>query len=465
MRRFLFWGLLFVLSSFYGSSTLEAVPVGPDGDGPPSIPPVPLTLTLDDAVKRALDNSISLQKNRIDLSTREYSAKHLWSEIFPSINASGGVNYGTNLFTGDGFQAEEKNLSYSVSLGLDLSLNAGLPAQMKNIRLAYQTQLLKYEDAQKQLEISVAKSFYGLIAEMENLLLLEEMLKLVEQQLERNRIAFANGLIAERVYLQSQLGVETAKYNLSTARAGYTNGMGVFLTVLGLEQDAAPGVLMAAPGVKLEGRFAITRIEEDPEALIKDYLPKRPDIIEQRQTIERLENTEKQTIFSSRAPSVNLSTTWSLGPPAQGLVSDKPSDTIRGSVTVRIPVDPWIPGTGKSQSIRTAGTEVDKARLDLKDRENTASSQIRSLTATLRNSWDSLEIARLRVKIAERSYELTEQGFRSGTVESLILEEARNDLEGARYQLLRGELAYQTTALDLAAALNVDWKTFMRSDR
>jgi outer membrane protein TolC len=468
--RFLFWGLLFVLSSSYCSPALEAVPAGPGGDEGA------LTLSLDDAVKRALDSSINIKKNLIDLSEREYSAKNLWSEIFPAINASGGANYGTNLFTGDGFKAEEKNLGYSVSLGLELSLNAGLPAQMKNIRLAYQTQLLKYEDARKQLEISVAKSFYGLIAEMEDLLLLEEMLKLAEQQLERNRVAFANGLIAERVYLQSQLGVETAKYNLSTARADYANGMGVFLTVLGLGQDAVPRMMppgagasaqgeAAFAGVKLEGHFDIARIEEDPEALIKEYLFKRPDIIEQRQTIERLENAERQAILSSRAPTVNLSTTWSLGPPAQGLVSDDPSDTIRGSVTVRIPIDPWIPGTGKSQSIRAAGTEADKARLDLKDKEDAAAAQIRSLTATLRNSWDSLEIARLRVKIAERGYQLTEQGFRSGTVESLVLEEARNDLGSARYQLLRGELAYQTTALDLAAALNVDWKTVMRSDR
>ncbi|GHV93559.1 hypothetical protein AGMMS50268_40620 [Spirochaetia bacterium] len=453
MRRFLSWGLFLFLSASYCSLTLGAAPADP-GEV--------LTLTLDEAVKRALDNSISLQKNLIDLSTREYSAQRLWSEIFPTINASGGLNYGTNLFTGDGFKADDRNLSYSVSAGLELSLNAGLPAVMKNIRLAWQAQLLKYEDAQKQLEISVAKSFYGLIADMEDLSLLEEMLKLAEQQLERNRLAFGNGLIAERVYLQSQLGVETAKYNLSTARANYANRMGVFLTSLGFGQD---GSADANGGVKLEGHLTVTRIEEDPDALIREYLPKRPDIIEQRQTIERLENTKKQTVLSSRAPSVGLGATWSLGPPSAGRVKDDPVDTIRGSVTVRIPIDPWIPGTAKSQSIRTAGTEVDKARLDLKDREDAAASQIRSLTATLRNSWDSLEIARLRVKIAERTYELTEQGFRSGTVESLTLEEARNDLESARYQLLRGELAYQTTALDLAAALNVDWKTFTRSDR
>jgi outer membrane protein TolC len=59
------------------------------------------------------------------------------------------------------------------------------------------------------------------------------------------------------------------------------------------------------------------------------------------------------------------------------------------------------------------------------------------------------------VQIAERTYELTEQGFQQGTVEFLALEDTRNSMAEARQQLLTDELAYKTMSLDLAAALNL----------
>jgi outer membrane protein TolC len=84
--------------------------------------------------------------------------------------------------------------------------------------------------------------------------------------------------------------------------------------------------------------------------------------------------------------------------------------------------------------------------------------------ANLRNSWNSLEIARLRLSVAERTYEITEQGFLNGAVDFLDLETIRNDLASARLQLLERERDYQITTLDLAKALNRDWRQFTRSE-
>jgi outer membrane protein TolC len=105
---------------------------------------------------------------------------------------------------------------------------------------------------------------------------------------------------------------------------------------------------------------------------------------------------------------------------------------------------------------------IDKARLDLQSAEEAAAAQIRSLAAGLRNSWDGIEIARLGLGFAERSYELTEQGFRNGTVESLRLEDARNNLVNARQRLLQTELSYFNMILDISAALNISWKDLMK---
>jgi outer membrane protein TolC len=95
--------------------------------------------------------------------------------------------------------------------------------------------------------------------------------------------------------------------------------------------------------------------------------------------------------------------------------------------------------------------------------EDAAKMQIRSLSILLRNSWDSILIARLSFTAAQRSYQLTEQGFLSGTVESLTLQDVRNNMANARQRLLQTELSYFNMILDLSAALNVDWKNLIQT--
>jgi len=418
-------------------------------------PAVSPALSLEDAVKQGLQNSLNLKKSLIDLSSAEYSAKRLWAEVFPSISGSAGISYsGSELFTGDGFELDKGKLNTSVNAGINLNFNAGIPYSMKNIKLAYQTRLLNYEDARNQLEIQITKNFYSLIADRDNLASLEYMLQLAQRQYEKDQVSFRNGLIGEMVLMQSRLGLENARYNLSAARSAYANRMRDFLSQLGVTQDT---------NIALEGKIEITKIEVDAESLINKHLPRRPDIISKRQEIERLENAQKQLNAAGKAPSLDLSANWA----GRNLYSftdiDIPfSDNLGGSATIRIPLDPWIPGTSKSQSVHAAKLAVDKARLDLQSAEDAAVTQIRSLAANLRSSWDNIEIARLSLTFAERGYNLTEQGFRNGAVESLKLGDARNNLINARQRLLQTELSYLNMILDISAALNISWKDLMK---
>ena len=412
------------------------------------------TLSLNQAVELAVQQSLALQRNRIDLATAEYAADRLWSEIFPSISASAGMNYRTPLFTGDGFQVSERNLNYNISLGLNITLRAGLPYSMKIITLAYQSALLNYEDARRQLEINVAKNFYTLLLEQRYLELLKENLALAERLVARNSTAFDVGLISQREYLQSQLSVETARLNLNRAEMNYNLALMNFLTGLGMDTSNY---------VVLDGIIDIEHVELDPEALILTYLSRRPDIMRQEQTIERLEYAQRQSVLDNRAPSLSLSSQWSGG---GNFSPNSFSDSLTAlSLSLSIPIDSWIPGTRTSQAINRAGAEVTKARLDLQNTKNDAMNRIRSLTVSIRNSWRTIELSKLQLDIAERTYQLTEQAFQAGAVEFTTLETSRTDLSRANQQLLSDQAAYQQAMLDLAGALNLDWNEFIRSVR
>jgi len=418
-----------------------------------------VTLTLDEAVRRALDNSINLRKSALDLSQAGYSANRLWSEIFPSFSLSAGLGFlpSTPVFTDPGFRYNTDALSYTLSFGFSLSLNPSFYSSMRRIELAYRSQLLSHENASKQLEIHVIKNFMNLITMKANISLMEENLTLATLKMESDRIAWANGLINELTWLNSQLSVKTALYNLNNAEGVYQNALGDFLALLGMEP---------VTDLILDGTVDIVPLRLDPEQLIREHLPKRPDIVNQRQTIERLELGRNVITHSSRSPTLNLSTQWRANPtPGAGGISAPLTDNLSGSVTLNIPIDSWIPGTRQNQAVRAASTELEKARLDLQNTETQAKTQIRSLITRLDNTWGSLEVSRMRVDVAQRTVEVTEVGFRNGTVEFKELEDRRKDLSEARQRLLQGELTYQSLLLDLAAALNMDWRSLIRGSQ
>ena len=403
-------------------------------------------LTLDEAVKNAIEHNLNLQKLKIDLAASGYTEKKMWWELFPAINATLSAGYRNSLFSAN--PPSNAGLNYSVGLGLSLNLHAGIPYTFKTIKLAHQSNLLKYEDAVNQLSIQVTKNFYALVAEKNNLQLLEEIFNLTQRQYTRSEVSFRNGLVGEMSLLQSSLAMENARYNLSAAKISHFNNMTEFLAMLGMSSN---------DNVFLSGKTNIVKIETNADALINQYLHLRPDIVRGKQEIERLTNVKKQTNLQSRAPQLNLSVDW-------GTSNFNPfSDSFSATARLSIPIDPWIPGTSRERSISSISDQIEKAKLDIAMSEDAARTQIHSLSSLLRNYWDSILIARLSLGAAQRGYQLTEQGFLNGTVEALTLEDVRNNMANARQRLFQTELSYFNMILDLSAALNVDWKYLIQT--
>jgi len=140
-------------------------------------------------------------------------------------------------------------------------------------------------------------------------------------------------------------------------------------------------------------------------------------------------------------------------------------DAASAEIALVIPIDPWIPRTKTDQAVKRSGLEYQKARLELQNTENSARQEIRSLTASIRNTWAEVETARLQAGFAQRAYELASQGYRMGTMNFLNFETIRNRLTEARQTLLQSELNYKILTLDLASSLNMEEKELQNYSR
>jgi outer membrane protein TolC len=438
------WGVfthLFLIAAVF----CQAAPLGA----------APKALSLEEALKRAVDQSLSLRKAGIDAAQAEFTARHTWSEIVSVVNPSLSLSYGDNLFSGDGFQFERANGSFGIQTGVSVSFNTGLPQTIRIAGLAYQSQLLTYEQARLAVERELVKTFYSRIAERNSLANLERALDLAEKQYERSGVAYEYGLSSRLDYLRSRLGMETARLNLSRQQAVYAAHMRELLSSLGMDYD---------PELELAGDLAPVKLDLDPEPLIRMHLPQRLDILMQQQAVQRAELQVKERAQSA-SPWLSASIRYQAGAgPAGSQTSVRETawgaeigfaDRLSASVTLTIPVNNWIPGTRENRALRAANDALEKARIDMQNIEERARNEIRSLADSLRTSWFSIEIARLQVGLAEETYALSEAGFQQGLVEALALEESRGSLSSARAALMEVEHTYYGWMLDLASALNI----------
>jgi outer membrane protein TolC len=408
-------------------------------------------LTLEEACRLAERNSIALQKQAIDVELDRIAAKNLWAQVFPSITAGGSARYSIPL-TSDAPKnpATSADPVYRASLELSLRLSAGLPLTMANISLAYKNSLLNYEQARRALMNETSKTFYSLLAQKNNLLVLEGTMRLAAEQLERDRIGRQNGYVGELDFLSAQVSAERSKLNYNRAQVDYYNALGKFFTALGLVQNEPPN---------LEGRLEIAPLSLDPQALINERLARRPDMLAQRNHIERLQNARAESFLSAKVPSVGLSATWGAS------IKDGLDDLVSAGISVTIPIDSWIPRSKGDQAVQRSDGEYQKARLELQNMENNARQEIRSFTDSISHTWAEVEIARLQAGYAQRAYELAEQSYRRGTMNFFDFETARNRLTDARQQLLQSELAYKILVLDLASSLNMEENELLRYSR
>jgi len=393
------------------------------------------TLTLEEVCALAEKNSIALQKQAIDLEMDRVRAKSLWAQVFPSITASAGADY-----TIPNRNPPRTDPSYTASLNLRLNLSAGLPFTMANISLAYKNSLLNYEQAQQKLVNETAKTFYSLAAQKDKLGSLESAMRLAAEQLERDRVARQSGYVGELDYLSAQVSSERAKLAYNRALAEYQNSLGKFITALGLD---------AKETISLEGKPQIEKLSLDPDALAAERLAQRPDMVAQRNEIQRLKNARTETFLSTKGPSVNLTSRWGA------TLKDGFDDFISAGISVSIPIDPWVPRTKGDQTVKRADADYRKALLELQNMENNAREDIRSYTDAIGNTWAEVEISRLQAGYAQRAFDLAADAYRRGTMRFLDYETARNRLTEAQQQLLQSELSYKILVLDLASTLNM----------
>lgn len=391
------------------------------------------TLSLELAVTTALENNESLARSRIDLEAAERAVGVSWNGLVPGLSLGAGTSR-----PNDGVESTYGRAQAS------LTLSSGLLSAGKQAKLAYETALLTYGTAERDLELSVRKAYYSLGLSRKNITLIEQSIASAQKSYDQAEAKRKAGLAPELDALSALVTLEQLKPTLESAKLSYDDALDSFRVLLGMDGDAGVDIAITDEAdIKAIDVAGITAVSPSVSALEKQ-------LAEARVTL----SAARSAVYS---PSLSLSASYQ---PTYAM--EDWSDAGSLSASVSFSLDDLMPWSSARSAAATAQDAVDKLESQLASARKSAAMEVSSLVKKIAQSRSALESMRLNETLADKTYRLTEEAYRFGTKDILSLQSARDSLAQARLDVSEEAYTLRAAVLDLEYALGVPFGTLGR---
>lgn len=419
-------------------------------------------LTIDESVSLAMENNIQLSSTAIDVRMKKREKDFAWNVFIPNIQATGTLAR-SNMSEVSGYTQtlppvpfvktleEKEHWRAMGNLSIGLNLNAALFEGLKATRQGYEAGQLSYFQARKQTEQNIRKAFYGILLQEGSLKIAKEKLATSEERMKQTYTNFKNGLLPELSYLQTQLAVETQKPSIMEAELNIAQQRNMFAFLLGLPVGTE---------IELIGEINPTISSFNADDLVKQHLGNRLDIALLGKNIDLMNTQLRATKLQLYTPSLSLNQSFA---PSLSAIDDDwfEKDNWKDqsgafSLTLAFNLTNLLPFSSMGQKLESTNETLRKLELTKQQALYSAELEIRNLVKKLEKSSTSITAMEFNVRIAEKAWRLTEQGYKAGTIEYLDLKDAENTLMQARLGVLSEKYTYISNLLDLETALNIE---------
>jgi outer membrane protein len=458
-----------------------------------------VSLTLDQAIGRALEMNLDIQTARLSPRMQQFSLQSARAAFTPTFNGTYGYSNSTNQSTsqldggerittqrhtlntsidqtlpwyggrvGLGFQNSRTstdnrfstlNPSYRSTVGLDLTqpLLAGL--RTDNQRAALETQEIQGEIMGIQLDQriqniteAVRQQYWGLRATIEQIEIQRRNLAQAQQLLADNQVRVRLGTMAQIQVVQAQAQVASAEQALLNAEVQWRNQeLSLKSLLIGGADD--PLLYQTINPTELP---SIADQQVDIQMAIQVALSERTDIRQARRERDIAE-VDLDVTRNNRLPQLNLNASYQLA----GVGGTLYERSGLGGAPVLVEQGGYLDGLnsiagfdqptwniGLSFSyplgMRSAKANLERARLAMEQRDLAIRSQELSIVTEVTNAGLAVRDTRLQLEAATRSRELSEQSleaevtrFNAGVATNFEVVTAQDALTSARLSELR----------------------------
>lgn len=401
------------------------------------------TLTIEDAVSYALQNSYTVRSAAVDLESKGDTTNHILNSLFPSLQASGTISRAT--------QSESWNAMGNLSLGLNY--NGSLITDIRKAREDYQAGQISFDQTKRQVERDIKKLFYAMLLSQKNL---ENNLLSLENTRERAVLAeksFNNGYITRQDFLQAQVSYQNMKRDIEKEELSFGQQMDQFVMLLGMP---------AGSKVILEGDLNSKIIDFDEYELLQKYGPTNSEYVLSGIKLDSINQQITGLQLKSFTPTFSLN--YSLKPTINDFNSNwfnASNWTDTGNLNFTIAWDlsalfPW-----SNNRIQYRSLQREKAKLEIAREEITS-----QLWAEIKKTMDNISSAKAAIAASEslinqaqQAYNLTEESYKNGRSDFLTVKDSEAQLNKTKLAYQSDLYTYISSMIDLEylLALPENW--------
>ena len=424
-----------------------------------------VTLTVEQAVDYALQNSRDLKSNDIDLAIKERSAKYSWNVFLPDITVSGTaarttdidstlnqMNAMQGLAVINGgvphiLEAEEK-YHWALVGNINAQLNLSL-AYIYSIRAAkagYEGGKITWEQSQKQTIMNIKKLFYGLLLQQESLEIQRMSLENARQRAAQAQINFNNGRIPQLQFFNAQVTYENQRPEVETAERSFNQQLDTFAFLIGMPVGTK---------IELSGSIEPEYVNVTTEELLEKYGEKNLDLRALQNNIDILNMNLKALNLSSYTPALVLS--YGYQPTGTWWSGDLDfADQGSLSITLAFNITNMLPWSANRQQAQDLKDNISKLNLTMETLTENQTVQVRKAVDTLNQAREQIDSMGRTVELAQRSYDMSVSSFNNGRMELLDVRDAQTQLNQAMLGQLNQKFNYISALMDLEYELNSD---------
>ena len=405
----------------------------------------PKQWTLRDCIDYALENNITIQRNRISAESAQEDVKTAKADFLPSL--SGNISQrvvnrpnsarGT-IISGDNITTSESKTSYNGSYGIDANWTVyngskrvnTLKQQQLNSRIAE----LTVDESENSIEENITQLYVQILYSAEAVKVNESTLEVSRKEFERGQELFNAGSIASSDLAQLEAQVSNDNYQLVTSQTTLQNYKLQLKQLLELDGDFEMDLFLPP----LDDSSVLIPLPTKDD-VYQTALNLRPEIESSKLNIE----ASDMNIKISRAgyiPSLSLSA--GIGTTNANGNDFSFSEQVKQNWNNSIGLTLSIPIFDKRQTksaVNKAKLQRQTSELDLMDNQKTLYKTIESLWLSANSAQQQYVAATQKLKSTQASYALVSEQFNLGMKNTVELLTEKNNLLSAQQETLQAK--------------------------
>jgi len=190
-----------------------------------------IVITADSAAKMALEGNRTLKQQEITYIDKMRSSKSRWNVFLPEITAAAGVGNNNRLLK----KSQDPAWNGKVSGAVALSLGTDVPYKLARIKEEYEAGNIDYENAKRNLEVTVRQAFYELLIYQRDMELVKSNIEANKKRYNQADERYRGGLVPELDVLNAGLACTKLIPQYDALSTEYERRLDQFKISLGID--------------------------------------------------------------------------------------------------------------------------------------------------------------------------------------------------------------------------------------